>query len=95
MEEVRYEDCNGGIPEITPQSDPNKIYDICIMVTQITDAEVKELRDIARSQREFISPLRPATTKKQNDLGAHNDAVLDALLNLKKVIEGGAHLAEG
>lgn len=72
----------------------NKIYDICIQVAQITGAEVEELREIARGQREYNHPLMMATTKKQNDLGKHNDAVLDALLNLKTVIEGGAHLAE-
>lgn len=93
-ETVRYEDCSKGeFPEIVPQAEPNKIYDICIQVTKITDEEVAECREIARGQREYFSPLRPATTKKQNDLGEHNDAVLDALLNLKKVIESGAHLA--
>lgn len=72
----------------------NKIYDICIQVAQITGAEVEELREIARGQREYTHPLKMATTKKQNDLGKHNDAVLDALMNLKTVIESGAHLAE-
>ena len=72
----------------------NKIYGILIQVTKITGAEVEELREIARGQREYTHPLKMATTKKQNDLGKHNDAVLDALLNLKTVIESGAHLAE-
>lgn len=72
----------------------NKIFDICIKVTQITDEEVQELRDIAQGQLEYISPLRMATTAKQNALGQHNMAVLDALLKLKEVIESGAHLAE-
>lgn len=77
-----------------PDGEENKIYGILIQVTQITGAEVEELREIARGQREYNHPLMMATTKKQNDLGKHNDAVLDALLNLKTVIEGGAHLAE-
>lgn len=72
----------------------NKIFDICIKVTQITDEEVQELRDIAQGQLEYISPLRMATTAKQNALGQHNMAVLDALLKLKAVIESGTHLAE-
>ena len=78
----------------TGEVDANKIYDICIKVTQITDTEVQELREIARGQEEYCSPLRMATTAKQNALGRHNNAVLDALLKLKEVIEGGAQLAE-
>lgn len=78
----------------TDEAAANKIYDICIQVAQITRAEVEELREIARGQREYNHPLMMATTKKQNELGEHNDAVVDALLNLKAVIESGAHLAE-
>lgn len=72
----------------------NKIFGICIQALKITDEEVAECREIARGQREYMNPLRLATTKKQNDLGKHNDAVLDALLNLKKVIESGTNLSE-
>ena len=70
----------------------NKIYDICIKVTQITDEEVKELRDIAKGQMEYHNPLRMATTGKQHALSRHNMAVLDALLKLKEVIASGANL---
>ena len=80
--------------KIVPQEEPNKIYGICIAVTQITDAEVQELRDIAQGQLDYCSPLRMATTAKQNALGRHNMDVLDALLKLKGVIESGAHLSE-
>ena len=72
----------------------NKIYDICIKVTQITDEEIKEIRGIAEGQMAYFSPLRMATTGKQNELGRHNMAVLDALLKLKDVIESGAHLSD-
>lgn len=72
----------------------NKIFGICIAVTQITDAEVQELREIAQEQLDYNHPLKMATTAKQNALGRHNMAVLDALLKLKEVIESGAHLAE-
>lgn len=83
-----------GEMKIVPKEEPNKIYGICIAVTQITDAEVQELRDIAQRQLDYISPLRMATTAKQNELGRHNMDVLDALLKLKEVIESGAHLSE-
>ena len=67
----------------------NKIYDICIMVKQMTDAELLELQEIAHAQMTYLNPLKMATTAKENALGRHNQAVLDALLNLKAVIESG------
>jgi len=70
----------------------NKILDICIKVTQITDEEIEELREVAKGQMEYHNPLRMATTGKQNALGRHNMAVLDALLKLKEVIASGATL---
>ena len=79
---------------IVPKEEPNKIFDICIAVTQITEAEVQEIREIAQGQLNYCSPLRMATTAQQNELGRHNNAVLDALLKLKEVIESGAHLGE-
>ena len=84
-----------GLPLLppTPEPQPNKIYDICILVAHITDAEVQEIRDIAQGQLNYCSPLRMATTAQQNALGRHNMEVLDALLKLKEVIEGGAHLS--
>lgn len=72
----------------------NKIYDILIQVRKITDEEVQEIRDIAQGQLDYISPLRMATTAKQNALGRHNMAILDALVKLKEVIDSGKSLAE-
>lgn len=91
-----------GIPPCQPirevfkvyEEDSNKIFGICIAVAQITDAEVQEIRDIAQGQLNYHSPLRMATTAQQNALGRHNMDVLDALLKLKEVIEGGAHLSD-
>lgn len=76
------------------EEDRNKIFGICIAVAQITDAEVQELREIAQEQLDYNHPLKMATTAKQNALGRHNMDVLDALLKLKEVIEGGAHLSD-
>ena len=67
----------------------NKIYGICTKVTQITDTEVQELREIAQAQMEYHNPLKMATTASENARGRHNQAVLGALLNLKAVIESG------
>ena len=78
----------------TPELKTNKIFDICLLVSHITDEEVQEIRDIAQGQLDYCQPLKMATTAKQNALGRHNMDVLDALLKLKEVIESGAHLGE-
>lgn len=70
----------------------NKIYKICEDVLKITDEEIEEIRKIARGQEAYFSPLKCATTAKQNALGKHNNMVLDKLLELKEVIEAGADI---
>ena len=72
-----------------PKEEPNKILGICIAVRKVTDAEIQELRELAQAQMEYHNPLKMATTARQNELGRYNKAVLDALLNLKAVIESG------
>ena len=73
----------------TAEAELNKIYGICIQVTKITDAEILEIRELAQGQMEYHNPLKMATTASENARGRHNQAVLDALLNLKAVIESG------
>lgn len=68
----------------------NKIYRICEEVLQITEAEIKELRNIAAEQNAYTHPFKMATARRQRALGEHNDSVLDKLLELKAVIEAGA-----
>ena len=80
---------NFNTAKFAPKEEPNKIYGICIAVRQVTDAEIQELRELAQAQMEYHNPLKMATTAKENALGRHNHAVLDALLNLKAVIESG------
>ena len=70
----------------------NKIYEICEMVLEITDEEIKEIRDIAEGQKSYIHPLKLATQRWQHQLGEHNDRVIDALINLKTEIEKGADI---
>ena len=70
----------------------NKIHKICKEVLKITDEEIEELREIAKRQEEYFSPLKMATAAKQNALGKHNNAVLDKLIELKEVIEQGASI---
>ena len=70
----------------------NKIYKICEDVLTITDDEIKELREIAEGQKRSNNPLRMATSGWQQELGEHNDKVLDAIIALKKELEAGAEI---
>ena len=70
----------------------NKIYTICEDVLTITDDEIKELREIAEGQKRYNNPLRMATSGWQQELGEHNDKVLDAIIALKKELEAGAEI---
>ena len=70
----------------------NKIYKICEDVLTITDDEIKELREIAEGQKQYNNPLRMATSGWQQELGEHNDKVLDAIIALKKELEAGAKI---
>jgi hypothetical protein len=42
---------------------------------------------MAKEQTEYIHPLKMATASKLNDTGDHNFKVIEALQNLKTVIE--------
>lgn len=70
---------------------PN-VYQVCLDVRRITEAEIEELREMAKEQCEYNNPLRMATTCRQHKLGEHNNAVLDALVNLKQVVENGVDI---
>ena len=66
----------------------NKILRICADVMAITDEEIAEIRKIYEDQLSY-NPLKPVTSGWQHELGIHNKNVLEALLNLKQVIEAG------
>ncbi len=70
----------------------NKIFKICENILAITDDEIKELRKVAEGQKKYNNPLRMATSGWQQELGEHNDRVLDALITLKNELEVGAKI---
>ena len=70
----------------------NPIYEVCTMVLDITEEDFEEMREIARGQLDFFSPLRNATMGWQRQLGEHNLKVLDALKHLQDVIKEGADI---
>ena len=66
-----------------------KINDICLSVLKLTDDDFKEVETAILSQKSYSHPLKNATVKWQHDLAEHNQRVLDAVRNLKNVIEQG------
>ena len=72
----------------------NRIYRICEDVLKITEAEVEEIREVAKEQKEYFNPLKCATTAWQHKLGEYNENVLNKILELKALIESGADLGE-
>lgn len=72
----------------------NKILKICTDIRAITDEEIAQVRQIYENQLSYNNPLKPATSGWQHELGVHNKNVLEALLNLKKLIEAGADIQQ-
>lgn len=72
----------------------NKILKICTDIRAITDEEIAQVKQIYEDQLSYNNPLKPATSGWQYELGVHNKNVLEALLNLKKLIEAGADIQQ-
>ena len=72
----------------------NKILKICTDIRAITDEEIAQVRQIYEDQLSYNNPLKPATSGWQYELGVHNENVLEALLNLKKLIEAGTDIQQ-
>lgn len=64
-----------------------KVNKVCRAVKNITEEDFKVVLDMAKEQTEYIHPLKMATASKLNDTGDHNLRVIEALQNLKAVIE--------
>lgn len=72
----------------------NKILKICTDIRAITDEEIAQVRQIYEDQLSYNNPLKPATSGWQYELGLYNKNVLEALLNLKKLIEAGTDIQQ-
>lgn len=64
-----------------------KVNKVCKAVKNLTEEDFKAVLDMAKEQTEYIHPLKMATASKLNDTGNHNFRVIEALQNLKTVIE--------
>ena len=71
-----------------------KINDICVSVLNLTDDDFKEVENAITSQKSYSHPLKNATVRWQHDLAQHNQKVLDAVRNLKSVLEQGKDIKE-
>lgn len=64
----------------------NRVPRICRAIVNLTDAEMEEMRAIARAQIYYSSPLKMATQSRQNALGQHNLEVVNKLEALRMVL---------
>lgn len=64
-----------------------KVNKICKAVRNLTKEDFKAVLDMSKRQTEYIHPLKMATASRLNDVGEHNLKVIEALQNLKKVID--------
>ena len=64
-----------------------KVNKVCKAVKNLTEEDFKAVLDMAKEQTEYTHPLKMATASKLNDTGNHNYRVIEALQNLKTVIE--------
>ena len=78
----------------TPQVEMNKIDVLCCQALQITDQDIKDMRDIIEDQRDFMIPLMPATTEWQHQLADYNERVLEKVLELKALIVSGESIVQ-
>lgn len=66
-----------------------EINKVCKAVLKLTDTDFEQVRKMAQGQRNYINPLKPATSQKQQMLGDHNTRVINALYELREIIKEG------
>ena len=64
-----------------------KVNKICKAVKALNEEDFTAIAEMAKEQQGYIHPLKMATASKHNKIGEHNSRVLEALKNLKNVIE--------
>lgn len=69
-----------------------EINKVCAAVLKLTDEDFEQTRKMAQGQRNYLNPLKPATSAKQGELGDYNTQVLNALHALREVIKTGQRI---
>ena len=74
----------------TQKKSPNgisKINRICKSILKLTESDFAEAIKMADGQAEYISPLKPAFTAQQNEMGKRNANIISSLYSLRTLIE--------
>ena len=66
------------------------LYSVCRNIRKITDAELAEAEEMAKSQCAYFSPLKMATQGRQHALGKHNLEVISRIRFLRDIINHAA-----
>lgn len=69
-----------------------EINKVCKAVLKLTDADFEQVKLMAEGQINYLSPLKPATSSSQHQLGEHNTRVLNALRSLQEIIKSGENI---
>lgn len=64
-----------------------KVNKICKATKNLTEDDFNAVSVMAKEQSEYTHPLKNAKAAKLNELGNYNFRVIEALQNLKTVIE--------
>jgi hypothetical protein len=89
-EQAQGSELSGGLEP--PKKKVNIVYGICRKVVKITDEELAELEEVAKTQLGYLSPLKCATMGWQHALGNHNLAVVAKVRELRDLIVQGAQI---
>ncbi|OBZ08914.1 hypothetical protein A8L34_22435 [Bacillus sp. FJAT-27264] len=79
---------------MTERNSIREINKVCKAVLKLQDGDFVEMEGVYKGQESYSHPLKNATAAKQNQLGAYNRRVTEALKNLRSVLESGAEKKE-
>lgn len=70
----------------------DKINKICKAVLKLSDEDFEQVKQMVQGQSNYINPLKPATSERQQKLGDYNTRVLNAMRDLREIIKKGAEI---
>lgn len=70
----------------------NEICKVCEAVLTLQDSDFAEIQELYKGQKDYCHPLKNATAKRQNELGEHNEKVVQALKALLETIKLGENI---
>lgn len=70
------------------------IHNISQQIMSITDDELADLQKMVDKQNDYINPLKPATSAKIQNIGEHNQKMLDLIKALRDLLIKDKELSE-